>query len=47
MNASGMMQAQINAKKAAINGHEDQTACQAGYNLFFSNAKSGTSFSGR
>lgn len=33
--------AEINAKKAAINGHVDQTACQAWFNLFGSNGKAG------
>ena len=31
---AGMGQAQINAKKAAINGHVDQTACQGWFNSF-------------
>lgn len=34
---SGLTQAQINAKKAAINGHLDHTACHGWYNLFGSN----------
>ncbi|HYL25421.1 MAG TPA: DUF6351 family protein [Burkholderiales bacterium] len=38
---SGLNQAQINAKKAAINGHPDQTACHGWYNLFGSNGKVG------
>jgi hypothetical protein len=36
-----LTQAQINARKAAINGHMDQTACQAWYNLFGSNGRAG------
>ena len=35
-------QAQINAKKAAINGHPDQTGCHGWYNAFGSNGKVGT-----
>ncbi len=31
---SGLAQAQINAKKAAINGHKDQTGCHAWFNTF-------------
>ena len=31
---SGLTQAQINAKKAAINGHKDQTGCHAWFNTF-------------
>lgn len=34
-------QDQINARKAAINGHPDQTACHAWYNLFGSNGRAG------
>ena len=41
MSAGGYTQAQINAKKAAINGHLDQTACHGWYNFFGSNAKAG------
>ncbi len=37
----GLDQAQINARKGAINGHPDQTACHAWYNAFGSNAKPG------
>jgi hypothetical protein len=37
----GLTQAQINARKAAINGHVDQTACHAWMNLFGSNGKAG------
>lgn len=36
-----LTQAQINAKEAAINGHPDQTGCQAWFNLFGSNARAG------
>jgi hypothetical protein len=36
-----LTQAQINARKAAINGHMDQSACQAWYNLFGSNGRAG------
>ncbi|MFL6692699.1 MAG: DUF6351 family protein, partial [Ramlibacter sp.] len=42
--AAGLTQAQINAHKAAINGHVDQTACHAWYNLFGSNGKAGLYF---
>lgn len=38
---AGMQQSDINAKKAAINGHPDQTGCQAWFNLFGSNGKAG------
>jgi hypothetical protein len=31
---TGLTQAQINAKKAAINGHKDQTGCHAWFNTF-------------
>lgn len=34
MAAAGYTQAQINAKKAAINGHMDHTSCQGWYNNF-------------
>ena len=44
MTATGQTQAQINAKKAAINGHPDQTGCHGWYNAFGSNAKAGTYF---
>jgi len=40
----GLTQEQINARKAAINGHPDQTACQAWFNLFGSNGKAGVYF---
>jgi hypothetical protein len=39
--AEGLSQAQINARKAAINGHQDQTGCQAWFNFFGSNGKAG------
>ena len=38
---AGLTQAQINAKKAAINGHLDQTGCQAWNNSFGFNNKPG------
>jgi hypothetical protein len=38
---SGMLQSDINAKEAAINGHPDQSGCQAWFNLFGSNGKAG------
>jgi len=38
---AGKTQAEINAKKAAINGHLDQTACHGWNNLFGFNAKPG------
>jgi hypothetical protein len=38
---SGLTQAQINAKKAAINGHVDQSACHGWFNAFGSNGKAG------
>ncbi|MDM0117213.1 DUF6351 family protein [Variovorax sp. J22R133] len=38
---SGATSAQVNAKKAAINGHLDQSACHGWYNSFGSNAKPG------
>ena len=38
---TGLTQAQINAKKAAINGHLDQTACHGWNNLFGLNNKPG------
>ena len=40
----GASLAQINAKKAAINGHLDQSACHGWYNFFGSNAKAGNYF---
>lgn len=42
---SGLTQAQINAKKSAINGHPDQSACHAWFNAFGSNGKAGLYFS--
>lgn len=41
MTAQGLTQDQINAKKAAINGHPDQTACHGWYNAFGSNGRAG------
>src|SRR5258706_447711 len=41
MTAAGLTQAQINAKKAAINGHLDQTGCQQWNNQFGFNNKPG------
>ena len=38
---TGQTQAQINTRKAAINGHPDQSACHAWYNAFGSNGKAG------
>lgn len=38
---AGLTQAQVNARKAAINGHPDQSACHAWYNAFGSNGKAG------
>jgi hypothetical protein len=38
---TGLTQAQINVKKAAINGHPDQSGCHAWYNAFGSNGKAG------
>ena len=38
---TGQTQAQINARKAAINGHPDQSACHAWFNAFGSNGKAG------
>jgi hypothetical protein len=38
---AGATQAQINVKKAAINGHPDQTGCHGWYNSFGSNGKVG------
>ena len=38
---SGLTQDQVNAKKAAINGHVDQTACHGWYNAFGSNGRAG------
>lgn len=36
-----LTQDQVNAKKGAINGHPDQTACHAWYNAFGSNGRPG------
>lgn len=41
---AGLTQAQINARKAAINGHPDQSACHAWVNAFGSNGKAGVYF---
>lgn len=41
---SGLSQSQINAKKGAINGHPDQSACHAWFNAFGSNGKAGLYF---
>ena len=41
MTTGGYTQAQVNLKKAAINGHPDQTACHGWYNAFGSNGKAG------
>ena len=41
---AGQSQAQINARKAAINGHPDQSACHAWYNAFGSNGRAGVYF---
>ncbi len=38
---TGLTQAQINAKKAAINGHPDQSACHAWFNAFGNNGRAG------
>lgn len=40
----GLTQAQINARKAAVNGHPDQSACHAWYNAFGSNGRAGVFF---
>jgi hypothetical protein len=37
----GLTQDQVNARKGAINGHVDQTACHAWYNAFGSNGRAG------
>lgn len=41
MSGNGITPAAEAAKKAAINGHPDQTACHGWYNAFGSNAKAG------
>lgn len=41
MTTGAYTQAQINAKKAAVNGHPDQTGCHGWYNAFGSNGKVG------
>jgi hypothetical protein len=38
---AGRPQSEINIKKGAINGHPDQSGCQAWYNAFGSNGKAG------
>ncbi len=38
---TGLTQAQINAKKAAVNGHIDPSACHAWYNAFGNNGRAG------
>lgn len=40
----GLTQAQINTRKAAINGHNDQTACHAWYNTFGNGGQPGVYF---
>ncbi|WP_348752919.1 DUF6351 family protein [uncultured Aquincola sp.] len=44
MTNAGLTPAQANAKKAAINGHRDQTGCHAWYNRFGTNAQVGNYF---
>jgi hypothetical protein len=41
---AGQTPAQINARKTAINGHLDQSACHGWYNSFGSNSKAGVYF---
>ncbi|MDN3922229.1 DUF6351 family protein [Roseateles violae] len=41
---TGQTPAQVNARKAAINGHMDQSACHGWYNFFGSNSKAGVYF---
>ena len=41
---ASLTQDQINARKAAINGHVDQTACHGWYNAFGSNGRAGVYF---
>ena len=41
MTGGAVSPAQANAKKAAINGHPDQTGCHGWYNAFGSNGKAG------
>lgn len=41
---AGLTPAQVNTKKAAINGHMDHSACHGWYNSFGSNAKAGNYF---
>jgi hypothetical protein len=40
-NSMGLTQAQINTRKAAINGHVDQTACHGWFNTFGDNGRAG------
>ncbi|WP_334189815.1 DUF6351 family protein [Noviherbaspirillum sp.] len=44
MSSSSYTQEQINAKKAAINGHVDQTGCHGWNNLFANNPRPGNFF---
>jgi hypothetical protein len=37
----GLTPAQVNAKKAAVNGHRDQAGCHSWFNAFGANAKAG------
>ncbi|RYZ11426.1 MAG: hypothetical protein EOO24_06395 [Comamonadaceae bacterium] len=41
MTSGGYAAEQVNGKKAAINGHPDQTGCHGWYNAFGSNGKAG------
>jgi len=41
---ASLTQDEINARKAAINGHVDQTACHGWYNAFGSNGRAGVYF---
>ena len=38
---AGLTQEQVNAKKAAVNGHPDQSGCHAWFNAFGNNGKAG------
>ena len=38
---AGLTQAQVNAKKGAVNGHPDQSGCHAWYNAFGTNGRAG------
>ena len=44
MTTAGLSPSQVNARKAAINGHLDQSACHGWFNFFGSNAKAGVYF---